>query len=57
MLACHMFKGGRDAGGIFVRAMLPNGSAEIDGRVQVGKHCLQISLTHSLALQQSDGIA
>ena len=29
-------QGGPESGGIFVRAMLPNGSAEIDGRVQVG---------------------
>ncbi|XP_065063880.1 tyrosine-protein phosphatase non-receptor type 13-like isoform X2 [Rhopilema esculentum] len=35
--------GGPESGGIFVRAMMPNGSAEIDGRVQIGDKITEIN--------------
>eukprot|EP00794_Sanderia_malayensis_P019387 gene19387-21311_t len=35
--------GGPEAGGIFIRAMLPGGSAEIDGRIQLGDKVTEIN--------------
>ena len=31
------FQGGQESGGIFVKALLPGGAAELDGRILVGK--------------------